>query len=236
MEKQLSQLSERLTKAFGGNLVSLVLYGSAAASGHQQRFSDLNVFCVLGRLGPDELAAAEPVFSWWRSKGNPAPLLMSLDELNTATDCFPIEFHDMVERNRLLAGADVLSALEIHDHHYRAQVEHELRAKLLRLRQKAPGVLADRELLVRLMADSASTFLVLGRHALRLAGAPAPHAKREIAASLAEAFGFDPRAFYALLDFREGKPLARDVDPPALFARYLEEVNLLVAAVDRIER
>ena len=56
------------------------------------------------------------------------------------------------------------------DSFYRAQVEHDLRAKLLRLRQKAAGMLSDEDLLRRLLADSLSTFCVLFRHALHLSG------------------------------------------------------------------
>ncbi len=61
---------------------------------------------------------------------------MSEQEVQTSTDCFPIEFHDMQERRRVLMGKDVVEKLPIDRSFYRAQVEHELRAKLLRLRQK----------------------------------------------------------------------------------------------------
>src|SRR5690349_15843489 len=101
---------------------------------------------------------------------NPAPLLLSIEEIRNSADSFPIEFHDISERRQVLYGEDVLAGLVIDDAWYRAQVEHELRAKMLRLRQKAGGLLSDSELLLRLMTDSVSTFCVLFRHALRLAG------------------------------------------------------------------
>ena len=91
-------------------------------------------------------------------------------KLQTSTDCFPIEFHDMQEQRRVLFGKDVIAGLAIDRSFYRAQVEHELRAKLLRLRQKGAGLLSDEKGLLRLMLDSVSTFLVLARHALLLSG------------------------------------------------------------------
>ena len=62
---------------------------------------------------------------------------MSEEELRTSTDCFAIEFHAMQERRRVLFGNDVIEGLSIDNTFYRAQIELELRAKLLRLRQKA---------------------------------------------------------------------------------------------------
>src|SRR5271170_339359 len=171
MEQKLQDLVDRLQKAHQERLVSVILYGSAASGDHHGEFSDLNVLCVLTRVTPAELAASEPIFKWWRD-GNPTPLLLSEEEVRTSTDCFPIEFHDMQEQRRVLFGQDVIASLVIDKTFYRAQIEHELRAKLLRLRQKAASALADKQELLRLMIDSVSSFLVLARHALLVSGMP----------------------------------------------------------------
>ena len=64
MEKFLTQLVERLTKALGDRLVSVVLYGSAASGEHHAAFSDYNVLAVVSVLTPRELAAVADVFRW----------------------------------------------------------------------------------------------------------------------------------------------------------------------------
>ncbi len=81
MEKVLKQLVERLTKAYGERLVSVVLYGSAAVGDHHGRFSDLNILCVLREVTPRELGESAGIFHWWRKLGNPSPLLFGLEEL-----------------------------------------------------------------------------------------------------------------------------------------------------------
>jgi predicted nucleotidyltransferase len=235
-DKLLNQLVEKLRSAYGKGLRSVILYGSGATGETHGAFSDLNVLTVLDRLTPKELEASEGIFRWWREKGNPAPLLMTLEEIRGAADCFPIEFHDIAERKKVLHGDDVTEGLQIRDVHYRAQVEHELRAKLLRLRQKAAGVLRSKELLLRLMCDSASTFCVLGRHALRLAGQPAPWGKRAIVEQMRQSFGVEGQALDMLLSLREGSTRPRDVDAGPLFGQYLGEIEAMVAAVDRLER
>ena len=235
IRQQLEELVERLQKAHPSRLVSVILYGSAAAGDHSEKYSDLNVLCVLNAVTPAALDDSEPIFKWWRSRGNPSPLLMSEEEVRTSTDCFPIEFHDMAERRRVLFGKDVIEGLVIDKVFYRAQIEHELRAKLLRLRQKAAGVLADKGALLRLMIDSVPNFLVIARHALLVSGLPDGAQKREVSQNLG-AMGVDPAPFNVLLDLREEKRKESEVEPGELFGRYLKQIEALVAHVDRLEK
>jgi predicted nucleotidyltransferase len=234
MEQKLEDLVDRLRSAHGERLVSVILYGSAASGDYHGEFSDLNVLCVLTRVTPAELGASEPIFKWWRD-GNPSPLLLSEEEVRTSTDCFPMEFHDMQERRRVLFGQDVIKDLEIDKTFYRAQVEHELRAKLLRLRQKAAGILGDKQALLRLMIDSVSNFLVIARHALLLLGIETGSGKREVAKNLS-GIHVDSAPFDTLLDLRERKKKPGDVDVEPLFASYLKQIETLVVHVDRLEK
>lgn len=236
MQKNLEQLTARLEKALGDRLVSVILYGSAATGEYHQPYSDINILCVLHVIGPAELAAADPVFRWWCDRGHPPPMLLTEAELHSSTDCFPIEFHDMREQRRVLFGADVIASLAIDRSFYRAQVEYQLRAAFLRLRQKSAAVLHDRNLLTRLLAESVATFLVLGRHALLLAGAAPGGTKRATIQALAGRFGIDPAPLAALMDWREDRNASKQVDISAVFAQYLSSVQALVDAVDQVEK
>lgn len=235
MERQLGQLVDRLSKAYGERLVSVILYGSAADGSHQGRFSDLNVFCVLTEITQRELAESEGIFRWWRESGSPPPLLMTEEETRTSADSFPIEFSDMKERRKVLWGRDVIAGLQVDRRHYRTEVEHQLRSKLLRLRQQSAGVLSDRNALLKLCLDSVSTFCVLGRHALVLSGRAAGWKKREITEHLADAAGVDMAPFHTLLDVREGKAAPQEVDPDTLFGNYLKRIQDLITFVDHQE-
>lgn len=229
-----NELVQKLQKAHGDKLVSVVLYGSAAVPGAQDRRSDINILCVLKQVTPDELHAAEPIFRWWREMKNPSPLLLSTDEFRTSTDCFPMEFHDIKERHCVLYGDNLITGLEINDRYYRAMVEHELRAKLLRLRQKAGGILSEGDLLLRLMTDSVSTFCVVFRHALRLAGDESLYDKHAIVAATARRFGIDAKPFNTLLDLREEKVKPRNIQSGPLFRDYLKQIHNVIEAVDQL--
>jgi hypothetical protein len=191
---------------------------------------------VLSRITPTQLAATEMVFRWWRAQGNPSPLLLTRQEVETCTDCFAIEFEDIKEHHRILYGADVVSTMTVERCFYRAQVEHDLRAKLLRLRQKASAILSDKEALCRLLADSVSTFCVLFRHALILHGVFALAKKREIVSQARERFAIDPTPFLTLLDLREGRGKTKQMEPVALLTGYMNEIGKVIDAVDILEK
>jgi predicted nucleotidyltransferase len=236
LEDKLDELVARLQARFSDRLVAVVLFGSAATGDWNKGASDFNVLCVLTQVSWHELGESEPVFRWWRDQGNPPPLLMSEREVQTSTDCFPMEFHDMKAHRRILAGRDVIENLEIDRSFYRAQVEHELRAKFLRLRQKAAEALAKPEVLAKLLSDSLSTFCVLGRHALLLAGREARWAKRDVIAEMEKVIGMRFDGFNAVLNIRADGKLPKGSNPVLLFEKYLTEVDAMVAFVDQIDK
>ena len=232
MANPLDQVVEKLRKALDVNLVSIVLYGSAATGDRDERFSDYNILCILTRITPAELRAAEPVFRWWREQGNPAPLLLTGHEVETSTDCFQIEFQDIRESHRILYGPNLVESLEIDRSFYRAQVECQLRTKLLRLRQKGGGLLSDKDALRGLLLDSLSTFCVLFRHALLLSGAAAPAKKREIVEAAGARFGIETEPLLTLLGQREGTIKPKEIEPEPLFSRYIIQIEKVIDAVD----
>jgi hypothetical protein len=236
LEEKLSELVRRLRSAFGDHLISATLYGSAAMGDWHEQSSDLNVLCVLDRVSRPELAESEAVFRWWRQQGNPPPLLMSEEEIRTSSDCFPMEFHDMQEHRRVLYGADVIDNLKVDRSFYRAQVEHELRAKQIRLRQKAAELLSRPEQLMQLLTDSVSTFCVLGRHALILSGREPRWKKKEIIAALEQAIGTPFEGANAILAVRAAGKRRPEVDTTSVFDKYLAETDLLVRFVDGLDR
>jgi predicted nucleotidyltransferase len=230
----LKELVDKLERAFSGRLLSVVLYGSAASGAHHDKLADLNVLCVLKEITPEELADAEPVLRWWRAKGNPAPLLMSEEEALHSADSFPMEFRDMKDHRKVLFGVDVIADVQVDPKYHRVQLEHELRAKLFRLRQQGAQVLSDPQKLLTLCVDSVGTFCVLGRHAMLAAGHEGKHDRRALVKQLGSVLKMDVSPFEALLDIREDKP-GDPGDPGELFARYLQCIRRLVEFVDGLE-
>jgi len=236
LERILSELVERLKSALGDQLVSVILYGSAAVGDWDKENSDLNVLCALRQISPRELLQSEPVVAWWRQQGRPPLLLLTAEEVRTSTDCFAIEFHDMKKYRRVLYGADLIEDLTVENTFYRAQVEHELRAKQIRLRQKAAELLSKPDRLVKLLIDSVSTFCVLGRHALLLSGSEPRWKKAEVVAGLEAALERPLPAFNEILAVRESGKQPSGMAAASLLERYLVETDVLVRFVDALAK
>ena len=211
---------------------SIVLYGSAATGEFQTDFSNLNLLCILRESSFSQLSAIAPVVEWWHRQKNPAPLIMTQEELEHSTDVFSIEFLDMQHHHRVLFGDEVLGPLQIPMHQHRTQLEYELREKLILLRQRLLEAGDNDRALWQLLLGSVSTFGTLFRHALLALGDAAPHSKREAIQLLATRIPFEPSAFLQLLDIRDHKADRKQFDAKDVFTRYLAAVQHVTTAVD----
>lgn len=233
METKLNNLVSRLESAAGENLAAVVLYGSAVTGEFQEKHSDLNVLCVLGRTAYEDLEKLHPVAEWWMKQGNAAPLMFTMEELRRSADVFAIELTDMKHHHRMLFGADFLETLEVPMRLHRAQVEHDLRVNWLRLRQAVLAAPEKKKTHFGIMLSSLPVFCALFKHALIALGQPRPHGKRAAVDAVAALAGADPSAFHAMLEFREGKRKEKEIDIEATLHAYLEFVEVATSEVDR---
>lgn len=233
-EKHLTHFANRLKDCGGANLVTVVLYGSAAAQEFHAEFSDVNMLCVVRELTPSHLKALSPAVVEWTRNGHPAPLIFPRNELERAADVFAIEMLDIKQHHRILHGEDIFQELRIPMDRHRIQLEHELRTKLLFLRQHYLLSSGDSRRVLNLMLDSVSNFITLFRHALITLGETPPHAKREIAERLAQCLRFEAKPFADLLQIRERKLKAESLEVEGTFAGFLQAIETVIQAVDAL--
>jgi predicted nucleotidyltransferase len=233
-EKQIDDFITRLRQAAEDNLQSVVLYGSAATGEFHDDFSNVNLLCILREASFAKVAALAPAVEWWSRKQRHAPLVLTREELERSADVFSIELLDMQQRHRVLFGEDPLSGLNIPMHLHRAQLEYELREKLILLRERLLLHAGSEPRLWELLLGSFSAFATLFRHSLIALGEVAPHSKREVMQALATRIQFDPSAFLELLDIREHKADRKQFNVKDIFGRYLEAVQRITSAVDTI--
>src|SRR5438309_1089560 len=124
-EKLLSEFVEKMRTAAGENLISVILYGSAAEGEFHPEYSDLNLLCVLRDTSFASLSKIASAVEWWRKKKYHPPLDLTPQELKDTADVFSIEFVDMKQRHRVLYGEDVLRNLDVTMHLLRSQLEQE---------------------------------------------------------------------------------------------------------------
>ncbi len=226
------QLTDKLRKIHGDNLKSVVLYGSSVAGGYADKFSDFNTLVVLGSASLEELRKAGPTVQAWVRAGNPPPLIFTLERLKRSADVFPLEISDIKEFHKVLHGQDPLEEVEVRMDNFRLELEHELKGKLIQLRESYLLSGGKTKEVRQLLARSASTFLLLFRHALRLFGHSPLPPKKDAAQALGRRLNFDAGVFDEIAELRATGKLPQGITEDAMMERYLPAVEAVVDAVD----
>ena len=230
-EDKLQELTNRLQVACSDNLVSVVLYGSAARDDFHERYSDVNLLAVFRDLGAPQIAAIAPVMRWWTQdeKFTP-PLTMTELELRESADVFAIELLDIQRMHKTLFGKDVVSEIRIPMNLHRVEVEHELRTTLLRLRQHLLLHPDRQDELRGVLAKSIGGVRTLLRHALIAAGEEPGHEGSKTLERAGETFGFDVAAIQAVLALRSDPEHPANVSE--LYSSYMSAIGRVAHELD----
>jgi predicted nucleotidyltransferase len=235
-EKLVSEFVEKMRTAAGGNLTSVILYGSAAEGEFHPEYSDLNLLCVLQDTSFASLSKIANAVEWWRKKKHHPPLVLSPQELKDTADVFSIEFMDMKQRHRVLYGEDLLSNLDVPMHLHRSQIEYELREKLFLLRQHILLAGSRDKDLWEVMLNSLSSFTTMFRHVLVELGEPGRKHSRDAVLELASRLNFDSSGFVQLMDVRAKKSDRKQFRAADVAARYLSAIETVTTGVDRMPK
>ena len=224
--------SAELVKVLGPHAESIILYGSAASGDHEAAHSDYNVLIVLDRPDPSTLALLGPVLRAWTKAGNPLPQIMDRAFLADSADVFPLEWADMRDHHHVLHGSDVLSSLIIHEQDMRAELERELKGKVLRLRAAYAAAADEPAALRELLIRSSSTFLILFRGLLRLKRVSPLPPRKEVAAAVAEMMDVDVSVFTFVARLRAGERGIARAELSSQARRYVETIEAVTGKVD----
>ncbi|MDT4954595.1 MAG: hypothetical protein QOJ02_2733 [Acidobacteriota bacterium] len=236
VQSSLNHLVEDLHATHGDNLSSVVLYGSAAAGDYVELRSDYNLLIALNRITPADLRQAQAPMREWQRLGHPLPVYFTVEELQDAADVFPIEFHQMEKARIVLYGRDPFESLQLSDANLRHQTEYELRSKLIQLRRLYIPASVSVEKLSALMSDSLASFAALFRPVLVLMGQEPPVAKPDCVRATAKLLKLDGEAFERIFALRANEESSlTEVEANDLFAAYLEQIERVIEAVDRLE-
>jgi predicted nucleotidyltransferase len=230
-EKAIGQVTQQARQLFGADLVSVVLYGSAAGDDFVPGRSDLNFAVVLERLTFAHLTALHRHLPKWHALGVATPLLLDRRWVERSRDVFPMEFHDIKAQHRVLYGEEMFATLALDRRHLRYEAEHEARGKLLRLRALYAEVGADRKRLERLMLDSVKTFVIIMRNFIRLRGGEGASGYLAVLDQFEAHFTVAFPTMRHLVAVRLGTQGCDGVE--GTFASYLDEVERLIDLLDR---
>jgi hypothetical protein len=228
------ELTQDYLRIFGKELVSLVLYGSAASGSYIRGKSDINLLVVLTDAGIEKLADAVDMINGWKKRHVAIPLTMTKSFINSSLDCYPIEFLNMKNSHILIFGENVLGDLIFNPADLRLQIERELRGKLVLLRQGYLDVEGKPRQLKQLIGRSFTAFISIFKALLYLKHNAAPHDRRDTIKELADIFAIDAEVFMQCADIKEGKNNLSGSEIVNIFGKYVREVEKICNIVDAL--
>lgn len=214
----LDTFTSRVGEVLGPRLVTLLLYGSAAREqGTGSGQLTMNTLLIVDRVDADLLARLGALVGDWVSANHPPPLVFAEQEWRDSADAFAIEYEDIRDAHRVLAGRNPWSGISVRREHVRRQLEHELMGKLVHLRQAYVADWSRPKRLAEVVRGTRAGFLTMLRAVLRLAGRTPPADSAALVRDAAALIGF----------------ASDQLTEPAA---YLEAVTRTAEYVNRMER
>ena len=234
LQSHLERFAADLNEAVGKDLLSVAVYGPPAKGDPVNvGTTPVPVVVVLEDASVDSLSKIADTVQRAVESFHATPFVISLHDLQTSTDIFPIKFLDMQTSHLLLTGRDVLSELDISTQHLRLRCEQELCNLMLRLRNVFLRNAGNDDALRQAVGFGIAPFFAALGAAVSLETGLTPISHAEIADSAANVLALDHGVLSRLLDFDPsgGAP----VELAQLFNDFISIVESAANFVDRLD-
>jgi len=222
-------------QALGPDLVSLVLFGSAA-EGRMRATSDVNLLVVLAAFDAARIDALREPLRLAHATIRLEAMFVTEAELSEAAEAFAVKFADIRARHKVIAGKDVAASIAPSRAAMVTRLRQILLNYILRTRERYVLTSLREEQLAAVVADSAGPLRAAAEIMLQLEGRPAPSPKEALETCARELDATRWQQPLAMLsDAREDGAL-----PPGAGAKVVLELVALAGALreraSRLER
>jgi len=229
-------LTTRLKDVFSGDLLAVVLYGSAVSDSYCEGVSDINVMIILEKGNAARLSAFGKAAKSILRKYRISPFIITSEELATAADVFVIEYCDILDAHEVVYGSEEIpKAIIVSMENLRLQLEEKLRGAVGDIRGMLVAAGGNEKLLKEFILGWSSLGGVLFRGLLRLKGKSIADLDAEAAIALVEKeYGVSLEGFSALNSLRQSKKI-QPLAATAFAEKLLDALGVLVQIVDAME-
>ncbi len=179
VQNVLLDFTEHTKHVCGANLLSIVLYGSAA-EGRLRPSSDVNLMLVLKAFDVEQINQLREKLRIAYAAIHLQVMFILDTEIAIAADAFALKFTDIFSRHRILSGDDPFINLKV----ARSAIIHRLKQVIvnlsLRLRERYALVSLREEQLVPIIADVAGPIRASAATILSLQGTNGVHPKEAL--------------------------------------------------------
>ncbi len=228
-----SKASSEYYDCYKEDLVSVILYGSAAGGDFNPKTSDINLLVVLKEAVIGNMVKSDEIQKKYLKERFSRPLFMDMDYIKSSLDSFPIEFLNMKNCHKVLTGEDILENLVIDKADLRLQIERELKGKRLHLTQQWLEVRNKPRLVKELLIASLRDFSACFRALLHLKEKDVPQDRTELFSAIEKTYEFNNRPFGKIVDAYKSSDKKGMIDA---FPEYAYAIKRLTEFIDEEEK
>jgi|GEM_PF-6571449 len=136
LKKYLSSFCGKIIDYFEDKLICISITGSAVTNDFSDKFSDINLYCILKTLDIKDL---KEIALWvkksWQYK-RISPRFISLRNLNESIKYYPIDFWSIKLNHVTVYGDDIFTKIQIDNKDLVWQLNHEITGLRMRIKQQ----------------------------------------------------------------------------------------------------
>ena len=231
IKKTIEGFIKSLKGIYGDDLISVILYGSAASGEYAGKHSNINIAVILKDTSLDVLSKASRILNK-RKFLIMNPVFFTEEYVKRSTDVFPIEFIDMKENHVVLYGKDVLNEINIDVKNLRFQCEQELKSKIINIKRQYL-MTTSTFMLKNLLFKSLTSSVHILRNLVRLKGKTPSYAKEEVLKAVVKEFDVDAAPLLTILDAKNRNARISRQEVDRLFNFLVETLENVSDKVDR---
>ncbi len=234
IQKRLQTYVKEVTAVFGAQSEGMLLYGSAVRGEFLPGRSNLNILLLVSSYDSAVLKQYSTVHRQWSKEQILAPLFLTEEELHRSAAVFPLEFLEIQEQHRVLAGRDPFIGFHVKTDRLRDGVVQGLSSHVLRLRQRYVEGGGGEEATMILLPLSITATLPLLRGVQRLLGRPVLSHSDAVIEDVAAQLKLDLQGLLDCWLLKRGHITPGSHEVPRLFDRYLQAATLLARTVEQL--
>ena len=233
-KQAISKYISHLKSIFKDEILSIIIYGSAVKDNYFPGSSDLNILVVFPEFTERHLKEISPVVKGFKGRSRISSLVMSIEEIETSTDVFPIKYLDMKRYHKVLLGKPIFEDLIIDPVNIRYDLERQVRNISLRLREMyMHSNYTANELRYMVVADFSGFSYHLAT-LLYLINEEVPPKKEDIIKLASEKFRLDLKVLEKIIELKGGGNTPPKIEMQQIFDEYMQTVNTVVEIADNL--
>jgi hypothetical protein len=228
----LRSITATLKTNLGDTLQSVVLYGGVAKNELVKDTDRVTLMIVLKEINTATLEKVGDALGGKRQQQIQATVL-TLADLNTSMDVFPIKFLDMQQDYEVLAGEDVVKSLEIGRANLRLRCEQEIKNLMLKQRRMYMNSRSNPKALEGMLLRGYYSFLQSGDALAELITGK-EYRKEEDVVEAIGAIGLDAELLKRIAALRSGESLGDEAAVKKTVGEFMAMIEKAAKMADEL--